>query len=155
MGLNKLRRGYERMTTPWETLETTTHQDHVIAHVVDATILGYFTRDETIYVLLDIGFIWTIYLDGEMVLLPQSVTIGELEVNEETRRRIQSESDDLLKGELNREFEYLVPAPMECTITEVNIFATGDQRRLVVSGAESSLAIETSLATSEMKIYEY
>ena len=143
------------MTTSWEPQETTTHQDHVIAHVVDATVLGYVILDETLYVLLDIGFIWTIYLDGEMVLLPQSLAIRELEVSKEIRRRIQSESDDLIKGELDRVFEHMVPATMECTITEVNIFAAGDQRRLVLSGAEASLAIETSLATSEMKVYEF
>ena len=144
-----------RMTTSWEPLETTTHQDHVIAHVVDATVLGYVILDETLYVLLDIGFIWTIYLDGEMVLLPQSLAVRELEVSKEIRRRIQSETDHLIKGELDRELEYMVPATLECTITEVNIFAAGDQRRLVVSGAEASLAIETSLATSEMKVYEF
>jgi hypothetical protein len=47
-------------------LETNSHQDHVIAHVLGTTILGSFTWDETLYLLLDIGFVWNIYLDFEM-----------------------------------------------------------------------------------------
>lgn len=30
------------MKSEWLPQETTTHQDHVIAHVVGATVLGYF-----------------------------------------------------------------------------------------------------------------
>lgn len=67
------------MNTEWVSKETTTHQDHVVAHVIAATVLGYFVLNEALFILLDIGFIWTVYLDGEMALLPQGVAIGELE----------------------------------------------------------------------------
>ena len=60
------------MATEWSAKDTTTHQDHVIAHVLGATWLGHFIEDEALYVLLDIGFIWMIYLDGEMGLLTAS-----------------------------------------------------------------------------------
>ena len=63
-------------------LETTTHQDHVIKHVVGATVLGWFIAGEAAHLLLDIGFLWTIYLDGEMNLLPQGVAIPELDADE-------------------------------------------------------------------------
>ena len=53
----------------WTAAETNTHQDHVIAHVIGATPLGHFILDETAYMLLDIGFIWNIYLDMEMGLV--------------------------------------------------------------------------------------
>ena len=43
------------MTDNWMPAETTTHQDHVIAHVMGATVLGYFVIDEVLYILLDIG----------------------------------------------------------------------------------------------------
>jgi hypothetical protein len=46
----------------WTAAETDTHQDHVIAHIIGATPLGYFVWDETAYIVLDIGFIWNIYL---------------------------------------------------------------------------------------------
>lgn len=63
------------MTNTWTPRDTTTHQDHIIAHIVGATVLGYFVFEEALYVLLDIGFVWTIFLDGEMTLLPHPVAI--------------------------------------------------------------------------------
>src|SRR5437667_1446398 len=63
-------------------LETTTHQDHVIKHVIGATVFGWFIAGEAAHLLLDIGFLWTIYLDGEMNLLPQGVAIPELEADD-------------------------------------------------------------------------
>ena len=33
----------------WTVAETNTHQDHVIAHVIGATVVGYFVWDETAY----------------------------------------------------------------------------------------------------------
>src|SRR5712691_9337752 len=68
----------------WSSSETTTHQDHVIAHVIGATVLGWIVADEAAHLLLDIGFLWTIYLDGEMNLLPQGVAITELDSDELT-----------------------------------------------------------------------
>ena len=49
------------MINAWTPRDTTTNQDHVIAHVLGATFLGYFVFEEALYVLLDIGFIWTIF----------------------------------------------------------------------------------------------
>ena len=66
----------------WTQLETNTHQDHVIAHVFGATVLGWLIAGEAAHLLLDIGFLWTIYLDGEMNLLPQGVAIPELDADE-------------------------------------------------------------------------
>ena len=54
------------MNADWHSRETTTHQDHVIAHVVGARVLGYFILDEALHLLLDIGFVWMVFLDGEM-----------------------------------------------------------------------------------------
>ena len=42
---------------------------HVIKHVIGATVLGWFIAGEAAHFLLDIGFLWTIYIDGEMNLL--------------------------------------------------------------------------------------
>ena len=74
----------------WTAAETNKHQDHVIAHVIGATPLSHFIHDETAYVLLDIGFIWNIYLDMEMGLVPQRMAISELGVDAEVFERAKS-----------------------------------------------------------------
>ena len=117
----------------WTPLETNTHQDHVIAHVVGATPLGHFIWDETAFILLDIGFIWNIYLDLEMGLVPHSVAIAELDAGEEIKDELRSKVDLWLHG------EGLSP------IESVEIFESGDERRLVLVCEEGNLVVETSL----------
>src|SRR4051794_2376139 len=88
-----------QLDSKWHELETTTHQDHVIKHVIGATVLGWFVAGEAAYLLLDIGFVWTIYLDGEMNLLPQGVAIAELDADELTavdRTELAFDADLLL-----------------------------------------------------------
>jgi hypothetical protein len=141
------------MTDQWSAKETTTHQDHVIAHVLGATVLGYFVHDETVHLLLDMGFIWTVYLDGQMVLLPQSVAINELEASPEIITELNREVEKLgrERGEAAG-LRHITPAPVECLITEVSFLANDDRRRLLLSGEEASLMIETSLSTAEIEI---
>jgi len=144
------------MTEEWLPQETNTHQDHVIAHVIGATVLGYFVFDETLYVLLDIGFVWTMFVDGEMGLLPHPVTTAELAVNDEARSEIRADIDNLLAHKLHaEELRHLTQPQVECVITEVNFFASEDRRRLVVTGEEANLTIETSVATAEIRVYEF
>ena len=109
----------------WTAANTNTHQDHVIAHVIGATPLGHFIWDETAYILLDIGFVWNIYLDLEMGLVPQSAAIAEL--NE--LRDFVDQADDTSTG------------PIET----VEVFESGDERRLVLNCESGKLVIETSL----------
>lgn len=109
----------------WTTAETNTHQDHVIAHVIGATPLGHFIWDETAYLLLDIGFVWNIYLDMEMGLVPQSLAVTEL--NE--LRDFVDQANDTSTG------------PIE----SVELFENGDERRLVLNCESGKLLIETSL----------
>ncbi len=71
--------------------------------MIGATVLGYFIHDEALYVLLDIGFIWMIYLDGEMGLLPHPVAVGELDIDEEKRSEIQADIELLLREGLRAE----------------------------------------------------
>ena len=109
----------------WNAADTNTHQDHVIAHVIGATPLGHFIWDETAYILLDIGFIWNIYLDMEMGLVPQSLAIAEL--NE--LRTFVDQANDTSTG------------PIE----SVELFENGDERRLVLNCESGKFVIETSL----------
>ncbi len=146
-------------TEDWQPRETTTHQDHVIAHVVGATILGYFVFDETLYILLDIGFVWTIFLDGEMTLLPHPVAVNELEIDSEGREDIKSDIAILLDNvdsvnSLSR-FKRVMNRQSEAgAIKDVSFFELDERRRLVLNTEDGSLAIDTSLATLEIEVYE-
>ncbi|HKP45510.1 MAG TPA: hypothetical protein VJT50_02855 [Pyrinomonadaceae bacterium] len=144
------------MSEDWTPQETNTHQDHVIAHVIGATVLGYFIYDETIHLLLDIGFIWKMFVDGEMGLLPHPVATSELEVNAQTRQEIISDVDQLLGHKLHAEnLHHLVQPKIECLIRAVNFFADSHRRRLVVTGEDANLTIETSIETAEIRVYEF
>jgi hypothetical protein len=116
----------------WERGETNTHQDHVIAHVIGASVLRYFVWDETAYLLLDIGFIWNIYLDAEMGLLPEALALGELEVD----------------GDLTRWESVAEPSPIQ----SVDLFQSDDGRRLVLNCEETILVLETSFTTREIHV---
>ncbi len=146
------------MAEAWTPKDTNTHQHHVIAHVLGATILGYFVFDEVLYILLDIGFVWTIFLDGEMGLLPHPVTVSELEIDGETRAQIKTDMDLLLSDKVVEAKDLLrMELPpgdsRPCRIEEVEFFADGERRRFLITGEESKLAIETSLNTAEVHVY--
>ncbi len=141
------------MKPDWITKETTTHQDHVIAHVVDTTPLGYFIFDEALHILLDIGFIWTIFLDGEMGLLPHPVAVGELEMDEESRRQISVEVDTLLSGDLSP-VQRLVCFSAPGQIKDVGFFVFEERRLLLFSCENQNIEIETSLETAEIQVKE-
>jgi hypothetical protein len=143
------------VTDTWEPKETNTHQDHVIAHVLGTTLLGYLVFDEALYILLDIGFIWTIFLDGEMGLLPHPVAVSELELDDTVKAQIKADIGLLLgNGARVDQLVKLKPPPVDCQIKDVSFSAAGDQRRLMITGEESNLVIQTSLATAEILVYE-
>ncbi len=149
------------MTEHWIARETTTHQDHVVAHVLGATALGYFVYDEVLHLILDIGFVWSIFVDGEMGLLPHPVAIGELELDEHVRSEVKADIGLLLSDNWSPEqLLRLSVASFQdngklCEISEVNFFEQNDRRRLLLSCEEGTLAIETSLTTGEIKVYDF
>jgi hypothetical protein len=136
----------------WELADTNTHQDHVIAHVIGATVLGHFIWDETAYLLLDIGFIWNIYLDGEMGLVPQNVAVAELDSSDEIKKELRSDVDhiDIAEPQLRRMVKSIVRSP----ILTVDFLIRDNSRRLRLICEEGSVVVETSLETSEINIYE-
>ena len=137
----------------WVPQETGKHQDHVIAHVVGATVLGHFIADEAAHVLLDIGFIWTIYLDGEMGLVPQAVAVSELDFDDSAKAELLADASLLHdEGRGASGLKRLTASPAECLVREVSFYADGERRRILITGEEESLAIETSLATGEISI---
>src|SRR5712692_6457507 len=125
-------------SSEWSSLETTTHQEHVIKHVVGATVLGWFIAGEAAHLLLDIGFLWTIYLDGEMNLLPQGVAIPELDAGELSsadKTELAFDAQLLLsEGREASGLKRFTAAPVECLIQAVDFFAANSKRRLVIGG---------------------
>ena len=143
------------MTAEWTTEQTGTHQDHVIAHVLGATVLGYFKADDALHLALDIGFIWTIFADAEMGLVPESLALKELNVGEGERGRLSGELQqlhDAVAGAAT--FAHVTPAPEGCLIEEVRLLARDELRRLEIRGEMSGLVVYTSTNTGEMSVEE-
>jgi len=136
----------------WTHLETSSHQDRVIAHVIGATLLGHFILDETAFLLLDIGFVWNIYLDGEMGLLPHPVAISELTITDESKKAIQKDVDRLLAGYTSGELQLVKSFGVGVPITEVSLFQNSDGRRINIDCERGSVIIETSIHKGEVKI---
>jgi hypothetical protein len=139
----------------WIEAATTTHQDHVIAHVIDATVLGYFVLGDAIHLLLDIGFVWKIYADGEMGLLPHPVAVAELEVDEELLAQIKVDIDVLLKGgdELKL-LTHFVPLTSSGPIIEARVFDRDNDRRLLLTGETGVIEIQTSMKDDSIQLTE-
>jgi len=140
----------------WTELETSTHQDHVIKHVLGATVLGWLIAREAAHFLLDIGFLWTVYVDGEMNLLPQGVAIAELDADNLTatdRTELALDAQQLLaEGREASGLKRFTAAPVECLIASVELFSSNSQRRIVVIGESANIEIETSLENAQVII---
>jgi len=140
----------------WTEAETSTHQDHVIKHVLGATVLGWVFAGEAAHLLLDMGFLWTIYLDGEMNLLPQGVAIAELEgddLNSADRTELAFDADLLLaKGRDATGLKRFISAPEECLIQSVEVFTVDSKRRIAIHGEASTINVETSAEAGEVRI---
>ena len=140
----------------WVETETSTYQHHVIHHVLGATVLGWVVIEDALHILLDIGLLWTIYVNAEMSLMAQHVAIQDLESDVLSSAEVallSSEAQRLISE--GREAEGLarfVSAPVECTITSVEVFAAGAQRRIVIAGEQSQIAIETSVERASFAI---
>jgi len=144
-------------SSKWSEIETTTHQDHVIKHVIGATVLGWYVAGEAAYMLLDIGFVWTIYLDGEMNLLPQGVAIAELDADEITeldRTELAFDADLLLsEGRQATALKRFTASPENCLIETVEVSALDSRRRIAIDGELSTISVETSLESGDVSIH--
>ena len=143
------------MTDEWAEEQTGTHQDHVIAHVLGATVLGYFEADDALHLALDIGFIWTVFADAEMGLLPESLALKELNVGGEDRARLSDELQVLHDGDADAgTLTCVTPVAAGCLIEEVRLLAKDDLRRLEIHGELSGLIVEMSLTMGKMSVEE-
>ena len=134
----------------WQSVETSTYQDHVIKHVLGATVLGWVVIEDAMHVLLDVGLLWTIYVNAEMSLMAQSVAIEDLEsegLNREAVLQLASDAQRLIsEGREATDLERLTAAPWECTILTVEVYAAASERRIVMAGETSDIEVQTSLA---------
>jgi hypothetical protein len=141
---------------PWTEVETSTHQDHVIKHVIGATVLGWVVAGEAAHFLLDIGFLWTIYLDGEMNLLPQGVAIAELDgddVSSADRAELAFDADLLMsEGRQASDLKRFVGADVACLIESVDVHASDANRRIVMSGERGTISVETTPDVGEVRV---
>jgi hypothetical protein len=115
--------------------------------VLGATILGWAVIEDALHVLLDIGLLWTIYVNAEMSLMAQGVAIQDLESDELNGAEIeQLAADAQLLIDEGREaagLKRFTAAPVECTITAVDLFALDAARRIVITGENAEIKIET------------
>jgi len=143
------------MNELWEPFETNTHQDHVIAHVLGTSVLGYFILADAIHLLLDIGFLWKIYADAEMGLLPHPVAVAELEISDDERKQIAADIDRRLSSidELSQ-FSKLKLLANECLIEEVEIFAREQKKKLILRGEQADVELSLSAQDDSIELHQ-
>lgn len=143
------------MTDVWSEAATTTHQDHVIAHVIGTTVLGYFVLRDAIHLLLDIGFVWKIYVDGEMGLLPHPVALAELEAAEELLAQLKVDIDLLLNdGSESQALTHFVPLTNSWPIAGVELFVRDSKHKLLLTGETGNFEIQTSMTDDLIQLTE-
>lgn len=142
------------MSDEWREARTTTHQDHVVAHVVGATVVGYFAAEEALHLLLDIGFYWVVYLDAGMTLLLESLALRELPLTGEARARFVEDADALRRGGDSPRLTSMRAAPAGCRVEAVEFYENGARGRLIVRGEEVSLDVVTDAETREFTVRE-
>ena len=140
------------MADEWQPAETTTHQEHVIAHVLGATVLGHFTADEAAHFVLDIGFIWTILLDGTMGLVPAAMALAELDVSEAARMGLKTDVDALYEAGADVALTHVAHGSDAGPIVAVEFYARAEGRRLLLSGERATISVATDFATGAIEI---
>ena len=138
----------------WAGTPLSTYQDHVVAHVVGATVLGHFVRDEALHLVLDINFVWTVFVDGEMLLRHERLALSELGLADAERAALEAEFDALHDGESQR-LSLTRRAPPGCAIREVELYADAGRRKLVVRGEAAGLVAETDVSTGEIEVADF
>ena len=137
----------------WADAALSTYQDHVVAHVVGATVLGHFVWEEALHLVLDIGFVWTVFVDGEMLLRHERLALSELGLADGERAALEAEFDALHEGGPPPASPSRARrAPGGCTIKEVELYADGTRHRVVVRGEQSALVVEMDAVACEISV---
>ena len=132
----------------WTPLETSTYQDHVIKHVLGASVLGWVAIEDALHLVLDVGLLWTIYANGEMNLMALSVAIQDLQGDEVSQTEVlQLQNDAQLLTANGREAHGLTrfqAAPVDCVVVEVDLFGSAEHRQIIIRGETADIRIETA-----------
>ena len=132
----------------WTELETSTYQHHVIKHVIGATVLGWFIAEDAVHFVLDVGLLWTVYVNAEMNLMALFVAIEDLKSDELPKSVIDELTSDaqtlIDQGREASGLKRFTAASVGCLIDEVNLFGADSQRRIVIHGEAGTIEIRTS-----------
>ena len=132
----------------WTELETSTYQHHVIKHVLGATVLGWFIAEDAVHFVLDVGLLWTVYVNGEMNLMALFVAIEDLESDELPKSVVDELTSDaqalIDQGREAGGLKRFTAASVGCLVDEVNLFSADSQRRIVIHGETGTIEIRTS-----------
>lgn len=139
----------------WAAVETSTHQDHVIAHVLGANLLGHFEQDEALHLILDIGLLWSIFADAEMEILPETLAAAEMNLDAAGRALLKEDLHALhALGPSAASLAVVHPAPVGCRIEEVAVYTDGPRRMIIVRCEGVNFVVETSAETFEFVLRE-
>ena len=131
----------------WTELETSTYQHHVIQHVIGATVLGWFVAEDAVHFALDVGLLWTVYVNAEMNLMALFVAIEDLESDElpgSVIDELTSDAQTLIdQGREANGLKRFTAASVGCLVEEVNLFGADAQRRIVIRGEAGTVEIRT------------
>ena len=132
----------------WTELDTSTYQHHVIQHVIGATVLGWFIAEDAVHFVLDVGLLWTVYVNAEMNLMALFVAIEDLESEELPKSLIDelmSDAQTLIdQGREASGLKRFTAASVGCLVEEVNLFGADAQRRIAIQGEVGTIEIRTS-----------
>ncbi|MFN2406459.1 MAG: hypothetical protein ABR594_10410 [Pyrinomonadaceae bacterium] len=128
----------------WAEAGADTYREHVVAHVVGATVLGHFEAEDALHLLLDIGFVWTVFVDGQMLLRHERLALAELDIADDTRAALAGDFDKLQEeGGAGEGLALARRAPAACLVREAILYESGQRRRLVVRGDGAGLLVES------------
>lgn len=128
-------------------VQLTKHQEHVIAHVLGCTILGFYQQLGQIHLLLDLPLLWSVDADGAMELAPDEEGIEGM-----------PESPDVIQGLLAEAYHlrhqspdadslmYFQEAPEISLISDVTLYqhpnGVKTDKLLVVRGEDGGFEID-------------
>ena len=142
----------------WTELETSTYQHHVIKHVLGATVLGWFIAEDAVHFVLDVGLLWTVYVNAEMNLMALFVAIEDLKSDELPKSVIDELTSDaqtlIDQGREASGLKRFTAASVGCLVDEVKLFSADSQRWIVIHGDAATIELQTSTREGLIKVSE-
>lgn len=142
----------------WTELEISTYQDHVIKHVLGATILGWFVAEDAVHFALDVGLLWSVYVNSEMSLMALFVAIEDLESEGLSQTMIQELISDAQalnsNGREATDLKHFKSASVDCLVERIEVLGNEARRRVKVIGEVATIEIQTWIDHSTIRITE-